>query len=107
MCYIFIPLFAFKFSSKRRSRRPHLRRSVSQPLGLNELSPLMHRKPGGGMPVFQRTSNTVLSEDEHDGRGGTGTSDDDMMSDSESSVASLTERKKSFEQASDRVVKIV
>lgn len=59
------------------------------------------------MPVFQRTSNTVLSDDEHDGRGGTGTSDDDMMSDSESSVASLTERKKSFEQASDRVVKIV
>jgi hypothetical protein len=67
----------------------------------------MHRKPGGGMPIFQRTSNTVLSEDEHDGRGGIGTSDDDMMSDSESSIASLTDRKKSFEQASDKVVKIV
>ncbi|GFG36450.1 hypothetical protein Cfor_11474, partial [Coptotermes formosanus] len=94
-------------SSKRRSRHLHLRRSVSQPLGLNELSPLMHRKPGGGMPIFQRTSNTVLSEDEHDGRGGIGTSDDDMMSDSESSIASLTDRKKSFEQASDKDVTIL
>lgn len=65
----------------------------------------MRRKPGGGMPAVQRTSNTVLSEDEHDGRGGTGTSDDDMMSDSESSITSLTDRKKSFEQASDKVIK--
>jgi hypothetical protein len=29
------------------------------------------------------------------------------MSDSESSIASLTDRKKSFEQASDKVIKIV
>ena len=57
----------------------------------------MRRKPGG-IPIVPRTSNIVLSEDEHDGRGGTGTSDDDMMSDSESSIASLTDRKKSFEQ---------
>ncbi|KDQ95466.1 Spermatogenesis-associated protein 13 [Zootermopsis nevadensis] len=89
-------------SSKRRTRRPQLRRSISQPLGLNELSPLMRRKPGGGMPA-----NTVLSEDEHDGRGGTGTSDDDMMSDSESSITSLTDRKKSFEQAMDEDVTIL
>ncbi|KAJ9585687.1 hypothetical protein L9F63_002477, partial [Diploptera punctata] len=93
-------------SSKRRARRPQLRRSISQPLGLNELSPLMRRKPGG-MPIVARTSNTVLSEDEHDGRGGTGTSDDDMMSDSESSIASLTERKKSFEQAMDEDVAVL
>jgi hypothetical protein len=67
----------------------------------------MRRKPGSGTPLVQRTSNTVLSEDEHDGRGGMGTSDDDMMSDSESSVASLTDRKKSFEQVSNKVVRIV
>ncbi|XP_023726121.2 rho guanine nucleotide exchange factor 4 [Cryptotermes secundus] len=94
-------------SSKRRSRRPQLRRSISQPLGLNELSPLMRRKPGSGTPLVQRTSNTVLSEDEHDGRGGMGTSDDDMMSDSESSIASLTDRKKSFEQAMDEDMTIL
>ncbi|XP_067008180.1 spermatogenesis-associated protein 13 isoform X2 [Anabrus simplex] len=85
--------------SKRRSARPQLRRSISQPLGINELSPLMRRKPG--VPVPRASTTNVLSEDEHDGRGGTGTSDDDMMSDSESSVASLTDRKKSFEQAMD------
>lgn len=47
------------------------------------------RLPGGN----------VLSEDEQDGKGGT--SDDEMMSDSESSIASLTDRKKSFEQTMD------
>nr|CAD7440106.1 unnamed protein product [Timema bartmani] len=86
-------------SSKRRNARPPLRRSISQPLGINELSPLMRRKPCA-MPAAPRASSSnVPSEDEHDGRGGTGTSDDDMMSDSESSIASLTDRKKSFEQA--------
>nr|CAD7428476.1 unnamed protein product [Timema monikensis] len=86
-------------SSKHRNARPPLRRSISQPLGINELSPLMRRKPCA-MPVAPRASSSnVPSEDEHDGRGGTGTSDDDMMSDSESSIASLTDRKKSFEQA--------
>lgn len=48
----------------------------------------------------------VLSEDEQDGRGG-GTSDDEMMSDSESSIASLTDRKKSFEQTMDEEVVIL
>lgn len=47
----------------------------------------------------------VLSEDEQDGRGGT--SDDEMMSDSESSIASLTDRKKSFEQTMDEEVVIL
>uniref|UniRef100_A0A0A9YF62 Spermatogenesis-associated protein 13 n=1 Tax=Lygus hesperus TaxID=30085 RepID=A0A0A9YF62_LYGHE len=89
-------------SSNRNWRRPHgrpahLRRSVSQPLGINELSPLMLRKTTGGR-------NHVLSEDE---RGGGGTSDDEMLSDSESSVASLTDRKKSFELAMDEEVVIL
>lgn len=53
------------------------------------------RLPGGN----------VLSEDEQDGRGGT--SDDEMMSDSESSIASLTDRKKSFEQTMDEEVVIL
>lgn len=44
--------------------------------------------------------NNVLSEDE---RGGAGTSDDEVLSDSESSVASLTDRKKSFEQVSTQI----
>ncbi|XP_049771951.1 spermatogenesis-associated protein 13 [Schistocerca cancellata] len=79
-------------NSKRRSARPQLRRSLSQPLGLNELSPLLRRKP-------RTSTSNVLSEDEHDARAGT--SDDEMMSDSESSVASLSDRKKSFEQAMD------
>lgn len=49
--------------------------------------------------------NNVLSEDEHDGR--VGTSDDEMMSDSESSVASLSERKKSLELAMDEEMVIL
>jgi len=56
---------------------------MSQPLGLNELSPLMRKKPSTGR-------NQILSEDEHEGRGNT--SEDEAMSDSESSVASLTDR---------------
>lgn len=47
----------------------------------------------------------VLSEDEQDGRAGT--SEDEMMSDSESSVASLTDRKKSLEQTMDEDVAIL
>lgn len=47
----------------------------------------------------------VLSEDEHDGRGGT--SEDEMMSDSESSIVSLSERKKSLETAMDEEVVIL
>ena len=47
----------------------------------------------------------VLSEDEHDGR--IGTSDDEMMSDSESSIASLTERKKSLELAMEEEMVIL
>lgn len=53
------------------------------------------RLPGGN----------VLSEDEQDGKGGT--SEDEMMSDSESSIASLTDRKKSFEQAMDEEMVIL
>lgn len=84
-------------TSKRFSGRPQqLRRSISQPLGINELSPLMRRKPSGV------GRSHVLSEDE---RGAT--SDDEMLSDSESSVASLTDRKKSFEQAMDEEVVIL
>lgn len=44
------------------------------------------------------------------GSGGTGvigTSDDDMMSDSESSIASFSERKKSFEQPMDEEIAIL
>ncbi|XP_022919808.2 uncharacterized protein [Onthophagus taurus] len=76
-------------------RRGQLRRSLSQPLDIDKLSPLMRLKTtsfrnGGG--------SSVVSEDEHD----RGTSDDDMMSDSESSVASLSEnRKKSLDLAMD------
>lgn len=57
-------------------------------------------KPGARLP-----GGNVLSEDEQDGRGGT--SDDEMMSDSESSIASLTDRKKSFEQTMDEEVVIL
>ncbi|XP_026681638.1 uncharacterized protein LOC103511644 [Diaphorina citri] len=78
--------------------RPHhaLRRSVSQPLGINELSPLLRRKPIGS-----RTSNTLSDEDNTKTSGGPpgtrpgdGTnslccSDDELLSDSESSVTSL------------------
>lgn len=47
----------------------------------------------------------VLSEDEHDGRG---TSEDEMMlSDSESSLVSIGERKKSLELAMDEDVIIL
>ena len=50
----------------------------------------------------------VVSEDDHDLRCGGGTSDDDVMSDSESSVASLNElRKKSLELAMDEDVVIL
>lgn len=52
-----------------------------------------------------KLGGTVFSEDEHDARGGT--SDDEMMSDSESSVASLSERKKSLELAMDEDVVIL
>lgn len=62
-----------------------LRRSVSQPLGLNELSPVLVRKAQGF-----RTN----SEDERC----IGTSEDEALSDSESSLASLTDKKKSFDQ---------
>lgn len=47
----------------------------------------------------------VLSEDEHDARANT--SDDDAMSDSESSIASLSERKKSLELAMDEEMVIL
>jgi Rho guanine nucleotide exchange factor 4 len=47
----------------------------------------------------------VLSEDEHDGR--IGTSDEEIMSDSESSIASLTDRKKSLELAMDEEMVIL
>ncbi|XP_045467492.1 uncharacterized protein LOC123675950 isoform X2 [Harmonia axyridis] len=75
-------------------RRGHLRRSLSQPLDINKLSPLMRTKTAG-----LRLGGQVLSEDEHDGR--LGGSDDEMMSDSESSVASLNDRKKSLEMNMD------
>ncbi|XP_063244389.1 rho guanine nucleotide exchange factor 4 isoform X2 [Bacillus rossius redtenbacheri] len=93
-------------SSKRRASRPQLRRSISQPLGLNELSPLTRRKPCGP-PATRAPSGSALSEDEHECHGGAGTSDDEMMSDSESSVASLTDRKKSFEQSMDEELAIL
>lgn len=91
-------------------RRGHLRRSLSQPLDINKLSPLMRTKPGNvklldsfsASFIFKdvlfkglRLGGHVLSEDEHDGR--LGGSDEEMMSDSESSVASLNDRKKSLE----------
>ncbi|KAK9746793.1 RhoGEF domain [Popillia japonica] len=82
-------------------RRGQLRRSLSQPLDIDKLSPLMRLKA----PGFRTGGSNVVSEDEHD-RGG-GTSDDDMMSDSESSIASLNERKKSLELAMDEDVVIL
>ncbi|KAJ8919125.1 hypothetical protein NQ315_012110, partial [Exocentrus adspersus] len=75
-------------------RRGQLRRSLSQPLDIDKLSPLMKTKVAG-----VRAGPHVLSEDEHDAR--LGTSDDEIMSDSGSSVASLTDRKKSLEQVMD------
>lgn len=50
---------------------------------------------------MKASGSNVLSEDE------TRTSDDDMMSDSESSIASLTERKKSLELAMDEEMVIL
>lgn len=54
----------------------------------------------------------VLSEDEHDNRvggggGGTTSDSDAAMSDSESSIASLTDRKKSLELAMDEEMVIL
>ena len=57
------------------------------------------------VPGARILGGNVLSEDEHDGRGGT--SDDEMMSDSESSISSLSDRKKGFEQGADEEVAIL
>ncbi|XP_026669321.1 uncharacterized protein LOC108624996 isoform X4 [Ceratina calcarata] len=94
-------IVALRSNAKGRSSRTNLRRSLSQPLGINQLSPLMRTKTAGA----RLPGGNVLSEDEQDGRGGT--SDDEMMSDSESSIASLTDRKKSFEQTMDEEVVIL
>lgn len=67
-----------------RGHHGRLRRSVSQPLGLNELSPVLVRKVHG----FR-----TASEDER----GPVTSEDEALSDSESSLASLTDRKRSLD----------
>ncbi|XP_064214036.1 uncharacterized protein RhoGEF3 isoform X2 [Tribolium castaneum] len=61
-------------------RRGQLRRSLSQPLDIDKLSPLMRTKTAG-----LKTTGSAT------------TSDDEAMSDSESSIASLTDRKKSLE----------
>ncbi|KAK4883196.1 hypothetical protein RN001_006515 [Aquatica leii] len=82
-------------------RRGQLRRSLSQPVDIDKLSPLMRTKTAG----LRLAGGNILSEDEHDGR--VGTSEDEMMSDSESSIASLTERKKSLELAMDEDVIIL
>ncbi|XP_034186585.2 rho guanine nucleotide exchange factor 3 isoform X2 [Osmia lignaria lignaria] len=94
-------IVTLRSNAKGRSSRTNLRRSLSQPLGINQLSPLMRTKTAGA----RLPGGNVLSEDEQDGRGGT--SDDEMMSDSESSIASLTDRKKSFEQTMDEEVVIL
>ncbi|XP_015116185.1 rho guanine nucleotide exchange factor 9 isoform X2 [Diachasma alloeum] len=102
-------IVTLRSNAKGRNSRTNLRRSLSQPLGINQLSPLMRTKTAGA----RFPGGNVLSEDEHDlrcgGSGGIGigTSDDEMMSDSESSIASLTERKKSFEQAMDEEIAIL
>ncbi|XP_043469994.1 uncharacterized protein LOC122503188 isoform X3 [Leptopilina heterotoma] len=88
-------IITLRSNAKGRCSRTNLRRSLSQPLGINQLSPLMRTKTAGA----RLPGGNVLSEDEQDGKGGT--SDDEMMSDSESSIASLTDRKKSFEQTMD------
>ncbi|XP_017779219.1 PREDICTED: rho guanine nucleotide exchange factor 4-like [Nicrophorus vespilloides] len=75
-------------------RRGQLRRSLSQPLDIDKLSPILRPKAPG-----LKMTGVAVSEDEQDGR--VGTSDEEMMSDSESSVASLTERKKSLELPMD------
>ncbi|XP_014470070.1 PREDICTED: uncharacterized protein LOC106742017 isoform X2 [Dinoponera quadriceps] len=94
-------IVTLRSNAKGRSSRTNLRRSLSQPLGINQLSPLMRTKTAG----VRLPGGNVLSEDEQDGRAGT--SDDEMMSDSESSVASLTDRKKSLEQTMDEDVAIL
>ncbi|XP_063987773.1 mucin-2 isoform X2 [Diachasmimorpha longicaudata] len=102
-------IVTLRSNAKGRNSRTNLRRSLSQPLGINQLSPLMRTKTTGA----RFPGGNVLSEDEHDlrcggsGGMGIGTSDDEMMSDSESSIASLTERKKSFEQAMDEEIAIL
>ncbi|XP_015606220.1 uncharacterized protein LOC107272983 isoform X2 [Cephus cinctus] len=96
-------IVTLRSNSKGRSSRTNLRRSLSQPLGINQLSPLMRTKTAGA----RLPSGNVVSEDEQDARGGGGTSDDDMMSDSESSIASLTDRKKSFEQTMEEEMVIL
>lgn len=73
-------------------RRGTLRRSLSQPLDIDKLSPLMKAKHGG-------LKFHMVSDDEQDNR--QGTSEDEMMSDSESSLASLVERKKSLDMPVD------
>ncbi|XP_024879180.1 rho guanine nucleotide exchange factor 4-like isoform X3 [Temnothorax curvispinosus] len=59
---------------------------------------LFPKKVGARLP-----GGNVLSEDEQDGRAGT-SEDDEMMSDSESSITSLTDKKKSFEQTMDEEI---
>ncbi|XP_014239242.1 uncharacterized protein LOC106660809 [Cimex lectularius] len=81
-------------NNSRIWKRPYhksvtLRRSISQPIGLNDYS-----SPASIRKFVTGTSPRILSEDERCG----GTSDDDIMSDSESSVTSATGKKKSFEQ---------
>ncbi|XP_049821611.1 uncharacterized protein LOC109604696 isoform X2 [Aethina tumida] len=82
-------------------RRGQLRRSLSQPLDIDKLSPLMRTKTAG----LRVGGSNILSEDEQDAR--LGTSDDEAMSDSESSIASLNERKKSLELAMDEEMVIL
>ncbi|XP_020285856.1 spermatogenesis-associated protein 13 isoform X3 [Pseudomyrmex gracilis] len=94
-------IVTLRSNAKGRSSRTNLRRSLSQPLGINQLSPLMRTKTTG----VRLPGGNVLSEDEQDGRAGT--SDDEMMSDSESSIASLTDKKKSFEQTMDEEIVIL
>ncbi|KAL0125257.1 hypothetical protein PUN28_004412 [Cardiocondyla obscurior] len=92
-------IVTLRSNAKGRSYRTNLRRSLSQPLGINQLSPLMRAKTGGA----RLPGGNVLSEDEQDVRAGT-SEDDEMMSDSESSIASLTDKKKSFEQTMDEEI---
>ncbi|KAL3277291.1 hypothetical protein HHI36_012641 [Cryptolaemus montrouzieri] len=81
------------------NRRGYLRRSLSQPLDIDKLSPLMRTKTAG-----LRLGGQVLSEDEHDARL---IASEDEMSDSESSVASLNDRKKSLELNMDEEMVIL
>ncbi|XP_034941073.1 serine-rich adhesin for platelets [Chelonus insularis] len=104
-------IVTLRSNARGRNSRTNLRRSLSQPLGINQLSPLMRTKTSGA----KFPGGNVLSEDEQDlrsgGSGGAGgalgTSDDEMMSDSESSIVSLSERKKSFEQPMDEEIAIL